>query len=123
MAVTYGNENNCKRGNLGVFLAILAVAVALISLAVSTEAYRLSVDHAVERHGNVAVTIKNHCESNPKVTMTRSMDGRKAVGCEYKPGKVGVSIYEEDGDHVTSFPNKSNSLSDLLKYFKNRGYQ
>lgn len=82
----------------------------------------MSVDHAVERHGELSLTIKDACESNPMATRTRAADGRKIIGCEYAPGKWGAAIYEEDGDFVTSFPNKARNLEKLLQYFRNRGY-
>ena len=82
----------------------------------------MSVDHAVERHGDLSLVIKEACETNPAATRTRAADGRKIIGCEYEPGKWGAAIYEADGDFVTSFPNKAKTLEKLLQYFRNRGY-
>lgn len=83
----------------------------------------LSTDHAMERHGEISVTIKSQCEANPTAKATRELDGRLALGCEYEPGKFGVAIYEADGDFVTAFPNRASTLDKLLEYFSNRGYR
>jgi len=82
----------------------------------------LSMDHALERHGEISVTIRNACEESPAVKRTRAKDGRQALACEFEPGKWGVAIYEAGGDFITAFRNKAQCLDDVLQYFRNRGY-
>lgn len=83
----------------------------------------LSDDHAVERHGEISLVIKSVCQSNPAVRMQRTADGRKALGCEYEPGKWGIAIWEDDGDFVTAFKNRARTLKELQQYLQGRGYQ
>jgi hypothetical protein len=88
----------------------------------------MSESHAVDRHGQIALSIKTACENNPSVKRKRQIDGRVLLGCEYKPGKWGASIYEQwppvdESDYITSFPNKSKTLEQFIRYCKNRGYQ
>jgi hypothetical protein len=107
----------------GAFWRLLAFIIVLSILAIIGVNVSFSMDHAVDRHGSIAVVIKNACEQKPDLEMTRPLDGRKGIGCEYMPGKFGVTIYEENGDHVTSFPNKSKTIDRLIRYFENRGYK
>lgn len=94
----------------------------LIEQAQAQDLLYLCEEHAVERHGPLALTIKDTCEGNPAVKLQRALDGRWALGCMYEDRKWGISIYEEDGDYVTSFPNRAKSLEKLMKYLANRGY-
>ena len=77
-----------------------------------------TVAHAVARHGEVAIDIRNACEQRPSLDMTRSTDGRRMLGCEYAPGKLGVSVYEDNGDFVTAYPVRKA----LGEFFRVRGY-
>ena len=101
--------------------AALALEAERQALLDSDIAY-LCEQHAVERHGPLSVTIRNACEADPAVKLQRELDGRIALGCMYDNGEWGVSIYEADGDYVTSFPNKAKTLEKLLQYLANREY-
>ena len=88
----------------------------------------LSDSHAIERHGEIAITIKNKCMKNPLFVKSRSLDGRFALGCEYEPGKFGITIMENwppksQSDYVTSFKNKGKTIDKVLEYLSNRGFK
>jgi len=89
---------------------LLAVVLAIVIV--------FTVAHAIERHGEVAIDIRNACEQRPSLDMTRSTDGRRMLGCEYEPGKLGVSVYERDGRFVTAYPVRKA----LGEFFRVRGY-
>ena len=89
---------------------LLAVVLAIVIV--------FTVAHAIERHGEISVYIRQVCEQRPSLDMTRSTDGRRMLGCEYEPGKLGVSVYERDGRFVTAYPVRKA----LTEFFRVRGY-
>ena len=120
--VALNSKHDTRGGGWVVLAALLMLAAAILVLVCTGDVLYMSEAHAIERHGHISITIREVCEANPVVKMSREIDGRKGIGCEYSPGKFGVAIYEEDGDFVTAFKNKAGSVRELIQYFKNRGY-
>lgn len=97
---------------LGLVLLILfAVAVMLFGMM-----------HAIERHGEDAVLVKQCYDNGHVLTKWKKPDGRFMYGCEL-PGQVcfGVVVTEGDPEQVvTCFKNKSKTLEKLFRYFLNQ---
>jgi hypothetical protein len=94
-------------------LCIILVAIVGVSL--------FSLAHAMERHGNDAITV---CNQPPIMQMTNLQTGRNAHICSMPDGKFGVKIVTKDGDTITAFvKEKMRTLEDVVRYLTNRGYQ
>jgi hypothetical protein len=79
--------------------------------------------HAYQAHGEIADQVRKCLEKQgPVLQVQNPATGRIARACPL--GRhFGIQILEPDGEHeVTSFPNKSHTIEQLLQYLKNAGY-
>jgi hypothetical protein len=109
---------------LGLVLLVPSVQMAMMD-GVEQVLYTLS-QHAVERHGSLGEYIFQQCNPNNfQLHLYNPERNRHAFACWLPDlGKWGVSIFEERNgwEHVTSFPNRSRTIEELLRYLLNRGY-
>jgi len=81
-------------------------------------------DHAIERHGDKAITAANCFNNGGNIMATRVNPtiGRKMKAC-LLDDKWFIKIEEENGDLVTMFPKeKFRTLEQILRYMTNSGY-
>jgi hypothetical protein len=96
-------------------LVIIAVALILMGIVYSV--------HAYQAHGEIADQVRQCLEKNgPVLQVQNPLTGRIARACPL--GRhFGIQILEKDGEHeVTSFPNKSHTIEQLIQYLRNAGY-
>ena len=94
-------------------LLLLALIVGLIVM--------FSVQHAVERHGSVAVdTIQCSEGSDNLIQKWTKPDGRDIFVCDVK-GQFGI-VVEKNGDLITAFvKDKFTRLEQVMRYLTNCG--
>jgi hypothetical protein len=111
ISVPYPSRSNTRLSPI--LILVTAIIIAAIVLSV----------HAWERHGEIADQVRDCLEKNgPVLQVTNPATGRIARACPLG-NHFGVQILEPDGEHeVTSFPNKSHTLKQLVQYLKNSGY-
>lgn len=80
-------------------------------------------NHAIERHGDQALQIRQRLETGgPVLQVQHPVSGRIARACQIE-GRYGIQILEPDGEHeVTTFKNKSETLEQLKRYLRNAGF-
>lgn len=97
------------------FLVLMVLAI------LGTIAY-FSLQHAVDRHGAVAGDIVNQCTNGSWLAeKINPITGRHAKVCQLGI-KFGIAVFEENGDLVTAFRNKAQSLKEAIDYLVNVGY-
>ena len=106
-------------GFLGLFGLVIILLFALtVGLVLS-----FSMAHAVEKHGDDALLIKQCYDNGNVLTKWRKPDGRILYACEM-PERTCFGVIVAEGnpeDIVTCFPNKSKTLAKLFNYFRNAG--
>lgn len=112
-------SNDYERSSGGGFFAFV-----LIVLVVVGALWMFSVQHAVDRHGSVAMNIINQCTNNQwSFEVTNPNSRRVARVCKLlDTGKFGIAIFEDDNSVVSAFLNKAKSELEAVKYLQNTGY-
>lgn len=79
-------------------------------------------NHAIERHGDQAIQIRQRMEKGGELQVRHPVTGRIARACSYE-GRYGIQILESDGEReVTTFKNKSETLDQVKHYLRNAGF-
>uniref|UniRef100_A0A6M3XHX1 Uncharacterized protein n=1 Tax=viral metagenome TaxID=1070528 RepID=A0A6M3XHX1_9ZZZZ len=109
------------------YLAIagtVATVAAVEAAPQAAQAVANIVDHAMERHGEGALIVRNCFSQNGVLTTFHNpATGRKADVCEVGDGLYGLRICETNGDEVTCFlKEKLRTLEQVIRYLKNTGY-
>jgi hypothetical protein len=79
--------------------------------------------HALQAHQVHALQVQKCMDDNGPIQVWQRANGYRANICEIEPGKFGIEIVDEHGEHVTSFvKDKMHCLEQVTKYLINRGY-
>ena len=97
--------------------------VPALILAAFVMAALIYTSHAVLQHGQYAEQVRQCLENQPPVLQLQNpLTGRTAKVCPLRD-HFGIQIVEKDGQtEVTSFPNKSKTLEQVIRYLWNANY-
>jgi len=100
---------------------LLAVALAVM---VALGCMQIGMDHAVERHGDIAYKIESCYNSGNVLMKWEKPDGRFMYGCEVDDDKVCFAVVVTDVTDkiITCIPKeKFTRIEQLIRYFVNSG--
>lgn len=101
----------------------LIAALAFGGLLLITHQQDISL-HALERHGNEAVMVKQCLDQNGPLQIWQQPNGRVAKVCQLDNGQYGILIEDANGNNITAFvKNKSRTLQQVMQYLRNKGAQ
>lgn len=104
-----------SRPSSAAWLMALIVVAGLVLYAVS--------QHAIERHGSIAVTIYEQCQHSSQGSWRRPSDRRVANICQLDDGTWGIRIDSESGAPITSFARQqARTIADVVAYLRAQGY-
>lgn len=113
-----------RRVSIAPVLLMLAVVMIVIGVTVAVNVMQFGMDHAVERHGEVAVKIEQ-CYNQGKVLQKwLKADGRIMYGCEVDGEDFCFAVVVTDAtdEIITCIPKeKFKTIDQLERYFVNSG--
>ena len=117
---------NCKSSALLVLLVLIGFAMLLMARALPLDVSYVQ-SHAVERHGEAALTVRECLSKNGAMQVWYNHDtGRLANVCKMADKKFGIQILKEgEGvwEEITSFcKEKMTRIDQIEQYLRNTGY-
>lgn len=109
-------------GLLAVIALLLLAAISPALLETATSALNLSA-HAVAKHGDEALLVRQCLEKNGPMQIWRQDNGRLAQVCLLPDGKFGISIDDDSGNVTAFIKNKMRTLRQVEQYLRNKGAQ
>jgi hypothetical protein len=102
--------------NVPRFLAILILAAISLAAIVYSS-------HAVERHGQGAIKVRQCLENNGPTEVWQNPDTlREAHICQLDDGKYGIQIQRFEREITSFVKNKLRTIEQVHKYLDNGGY-
>lgn len=93
-------------------------------LMAATQSVDYAISHAVDRHGNSAVLVRNCLNDKGAMQVWYNpATGRQARICQLDNGKFGVQILNDKLQEITGFiKDKMTRIDQVTNYLKNAGY-
>ncbi|RJR10010.1 hypothetical protein C4588_04275 [Candidatus Parcubacteria bacterium] len=108
------------------FWVVILIAMLLMGvLLVATHQTQINLSlHALDRHGNEALMVKQCLDQKGPLQVWQQPNGRIAKICQLDNGKFGILIEDANGNNITAFvKNKSRTLQQVIQYLRNKGAQ
>lgn len=84
------------------FLLLLALLAIICAIATTTAVANGLTIHALERHGDEALLVRQCIQRNGAIQEWLQPNGRIARVCQLENGKFGVEIIDEKGRNITA---------------------
>jgi len=103
-------------------LCLLALIAVICAIATTTAVANGLTIHALERHGDEALLVRQCLQRNGAIQEWLQPNGRIARICQLENGKFGVEIIDDQGRNITAFiKNKMRTLEQVEQYMRNKG--